>query len=102
MTPIQSWLQKVSGEVACSLTDRIAMVAKPAYPFVSTSILLNLIEVKKEVSKTTVNLRYKSQTLPTCLNITTCTSATKTADIQVEEWIKTALTNTPSFYYKAG
>jgi hypothetical protein len=95
-------LQKALGEAVCSLTGLIAMAAKPAYHFVSTSILSNLIEVKKEVSKTTVNLRYKSQTLPTCLNITTCTSATKTADIQVEEWIKIALTNTPSFYYKAG
>jgi len=102
MTPIQSWLQKVSGEAACSLTDPIAMVAKLAYHYASTSILLNLTEVKKEVLKTTANLRFTSQTLPICLNITTCTSATKTVDIQAVEWIKTALTNTPSFYYKAG
>jgi hypothetical protein len=42
-------LQKALGEAVCSLTGLIAMAAKPAFHFVSTSILSNLIEVKKEV-----------------------------------------------------
>jgi nicotinate-nucleotide pyrophosphorylase len=101
MTLILNWLQRVSGVAACLLTAPTAMAAKLVSRFESMSAHSKQIEVKKGLIKTIANLKYIFLIWRTYLNITTCISGTKMAGILAVEWIKTALTNTPNFCYKA-